>query len=74
MKNDIPYEADRPPNSETTEQPDTLEGRVDALLAGQRDAIANAANLAAEVFQSVDRINWCGFYVAQSDLDSLDTS
>ncbi len=41
---------------------DTLESRVEALLTGQRDPIANAANLAAEVFHSVDRINWCGFY------------
>lgn len=41
---------------------DTLESRVQSLLTGQRDAIANAANLAAEVFHSVDRINWCGFY------------
>ncbi len=39
-----------------------LESRVDALLADQSDAIANAANLAAEVFHGVDRINWCGFY------------
>jgi len=62
MKNDVPYEDDRPPQPEATEKPDTLESRVDALLAGQRDPIANAANLAAEVFQSVDRINWCGFY------------
>lgn len=40
----------------------SLEERVDALLAHERDAIANAANLAAAVFHSVGRINWCGFY------------
>ena len=39
-----------------------LETRVEALLANERDAIANAANLAAEVFLRVDRINWSGFY------------
>lgn len=61
-ENDIPYENDVPSQSEPVRQSDTLESRVQALLTGQRDAIANAANLAAEVFCSVDRINWCGFY------------
>lgn len=33
-----------------------------ALLAGERDRVANAANLAALVFQRVPRLNWAGFY------------
>jgi len=41
--------------------------RVEALLANESDPIANAANLAAEVFHSVDRINWCGFYFLKQD-------
>jgi len=32
------------------------------LLAGERDRIANAANLAALVFNALPSINWCGFY------------
>lgn len=44
------------------DDPDLLIRRVDGLLSGQRDAIANAANLAAEVFHSIGGINWCGFY------------
>lgn len=33
-----------------------------ALLAGESDYIANAANLAALIFLSLDNINWAGFY------------
>ncbi len=33
-----------------------------ALLAGERDRVANAANFAALVWQHVPSINWCGFY------------
>jgi GAF domain-containing protein len=32
------------------------------LLAGERDRIANAANFAALVFNTLPAINWCGFY------------
>ena len=33
-----------------------------ALLAGERDPIANAANTAALIFEAVPRLNWVGFY------------
>jgi GAF domain-containing protein len=61
-ENDIACEDDRVPQAEAVSKRDSLDSRVDALLADQTDAIANAANLAAEVFHGVDRINWCGFY------------
>lgn len=32
------------------------------LLAGERDRIANAANLAALVFHALPELNWVGFY------------
>ncbi|MGZ5073280.1 MAG: GAF domain-containing protein, partial [Usitatibacter sp.] len=32
------------------------------LLAGERDATANAANLAALVFHTLPDLNWAGFY------------
>ena len=32
------------------------------LLAGERDAIANAANLSALLWQSLPDLNWAGFY------------
>lgn len=35
---------------------------LDGLLAGEHDPIANAANIAAAIWQHVPRINWAGFY------------
>jgi len=32
------------------------------LFEGERDAIANAANLAALIYGGIDAINWAGFY------------
>jgi L-methionine (R)-S-oxide reductase len=39
-----------------------LLGQVLALLAGERDSTANAANLAALVYHSLPELNWAGFY------------
>lgn len=36
--------------------------QAQALLAGERDRVANAANLAALIYRSMDRVNWAGFY------------
>ena len=33
-----------------------------ALVAGERDAVANAANLAALLFNTLPDVNWAGFY------------
>ncbi len=35
------------------------------LLAGERDAIANAANLLALIWQTLPDLNWAGFYFAK---------
>ncbi len=34
-----------------------------SLLSGERNAVANMANLSALLFHSLDRLNWLGFYV-----------
>ena len=39
-----------------------LVARARALLEGERDRTANAANLAALVFHSLPDLNWAGFY------------
>jgi GAF domain-containing protein len=39
-----------------------------ALLAGEDDPIANAANTASLVFQRVPRLNWAGFYFLKGDV------
>ena len=48
-----------------------LAREAEALLAGERDLIANAANFAALVWQQVLQINWCGFYLLKPDGDLL---
>lgn len=46
-----------------TEQYTQLHEQARALLTGERDRIANAANLAALVWHALPSINWCGTYL-----------
>src|SRR6266851_2734889 len=39
-----------------------LQGEARALLEGERDPIANAANLASLIFHTLPDLNWVGFY------------
>jgi GAF domain-containing protein len=39
-----------------------LESQARALLHGERDRVANAANLSALVFHALPSLNWVGFY------------
>ena len=48
-----------------------LARQAEALLSGEHDLVANAANFAALVWQHLPRISWCGFYFLQSDGDLL---
>jgi L-methionine (R)-S-oxide reductase len=43
--------------------PRDLERSLEALLEEETDALANLANAAALLSQSLERINWCGFYL-----------
>ena len=36
--------------------------QAEALLSGERDHIANAANLSALIFNNLSDLNWAGFY------------
>ncbi len=49
---------------QTTTASDTgdLLETLDALLAGEHDLVANAANTAALLFHTLGRVNWAGFY------------
>jgi L-methionine (R)-S-oxide reductase len=40
-----------------------LTAQCQALIAGETDPIANMANCAALIFNSVPRLNWAGFYL-----------
>ncbi|MEO8436175.1 MAG: GAF domain-containing protein [Pyrinomonadaceae bacterium] len=44
-----------------------LEQQARALLEGETDLIANAANLAALIYHSLPDLNWAGFYFLQGE-------
>ena len=39
-----------------------LHAQLKAVLAGERDGLANTANMAALVYQALPGLNWAGFY------------
>jgi L-methionine (R)-S-oxide reductase len=39
-----------------------LNGQLAALLADERDALANTANMSALLFETLPNLNWVGFY------------
>ena len=43
-----------------------LAGQLEALLTGESDPIANAANTSALLFQMMPDLNWAGFYIMRS--------
>ena len=44
------------------EQYEELTRQARGLLAGERDRVANAANLSALIWHGLPDLNWCGFY------------
>ena len=52
----IPLTGDKP------EQYAQLAAQADALLSGEHDRIANAANLSSLVYHALPDLNWVGFY------------
>ena len=40
----------------------SLAAQAAALVSGQQDIIANAANLSSLLFYALDEVNWVGFY------------
>ena len=44
-----------------------LVAQLQALLAGERDFIANAAQFSAFLFQELSDLNWAGFYLARGE-------
>lgn len=46
---------------------DGLAQQARALLHGEKDLVANAANLSALLFQLLGKVNWVGFYFLRGD-------
>ncbi|MDR6178038.1 L-methionine (R)-S-oxide reductase [Pseudomonas sp. SORGH_AS 211] len=44
-----------------------LAAQVEALLAGERNRVANAAQLSAFIYQEVPDLNWAGFYFVEGE-------
>jgi GAF domain-containing protein len=44
-----------------------LSRQLSALLAGERDLVANAANTAALIYHGLPDLNWAGFYFREGD-------
>jgi L-methionine (R)-S-oxide reductase len=44
-----------------------LSQQLEALLTGESDPIANAANTSALLFQMLPQLNWAGFYLLRGD-------
>jgi len=45
----------------------SLQQQAHALLSGERNALANAANLAALIYAGMAQVNWVGFYFRHGD-------
>ena len=41
--------------------------QAEALMSGQRDLVANAANLSALLYHALDDVNWVGFYFLKEE-------
>lgn len=66
MKNKMKREDNKDPaqDGKHTEW-DSLVRQATALLAGERDAVANAANLTSLLFHALSDVNWVGIYFLQ---------
>ena len=60
-----PWTASRPMDKVT--RYDDLARELDALLTGEPDAVANAANAAAAIFHALPSLNWAGFYFLRGE-------
>ena len=56
-----PWTTVRPGGAKATLYGD-LGRELDALLTGESDKVANAANAAAAIYHALDALNWAGFY------------
>ena len=45
----------------------TLAAELEALLAGERDLVATAANAAAAIYHGLPALNWAGFYFLRGE-------
>lgn len=44
-----------------------LAAQAEALVSGEKDLIANMANISALLFNHLEKVNWAGFYLYRED-------
>ena len=54
-------------NSDQYADAEELLAQAAALLSGQNDLVANAANLSSFLFYSLEEVNWVGFYFLKNN-------
>jgi len=61
------FEARNDPAASPAERYREISASLLSLLQGEEDALANLANAAALLGQSLEAINWCGFYLLRGE-------
>ena len=61
------FEVRKDPGLSEAERYRDLEAALVSLTEGETDALANLSNAAALLAQSLDAINWCGFYLLRGE-------
>ena len=61
------FEVRSDPTASPAERYRVLGAALASLLEGEEDALANLANAAALLAQSLEAINWCGFYLLRGE-------
>ena len=61
------FETSIDPSLSKSERYATLAASLQSLLDGEPDALANLANAAGLLAQSLEAINWCGFYLLRGE-------
>jgi len=57
------FQIAKPETASKAEMYSSLAAQLRSLLEGERDFIANAANVAALLYHSLPNLNWAGFYL-----------
>jgi GAF domain-containing protein len=68
MNNQPMHEISKSLPTDKTELYQLLDSQLRSLLEGETDLIANTANMAALIFNSLPDLNWAGFYFLQGDV------
>lgn len=61
------FQGETPDTTDKRTLYESLARQAEALLEGESDAVANAANLSALLFYALPEVNWVGFYFLKED-------